>query len=194
MIGNFLCLSTIRPINRFDGVDLFLRRWSSRESALSISQPLRSEFGNLNLLGESACKYATPFTPKDPGFDTSLEPVVAEAVITAVSLGIVTYTSCEGHEYSNGQRDLWHVGTIDRNGDLKQFLLKVTEAYRMVRDVSMPELVVYEGSLHCTQANQNYPCYDLYFLDLAVNFDDYKLACKIACNILANIMRKNWSQ
>jgi hypothetical protein len=91
-------------MNRLTGFDAFLARWRERAagSAEESRMVRQSELGNRNVRGSAVDTEAYSYVPTEAAFEGSLEPGIRELVLFLVNgLGVVTYSSCEGHRSSD---------------------------------------------------------------------------------------------
>jgi hypothetical protein len=127
-----------RAHNRSGRVDLFMKLWDRPLSEAQSNQlkkvaPVsqqRSSAGNLNNEGTPYPSLSCLISRFHPDFEGVIEPGVKELLLMiAVDLNLVTYTSCEGHHYSNSdcEPDERHVGMIPRNAEELSAILNVFE-------------------------------------------------------------------
>jgi hypothetical protein len=90
--------------NQLDGIDELISAWSDlTHSSNSIDVIKKTgRHGNINQTGEPDCYSGTILSRNHPDFQSAIEPGVRRLVTTlANKWGCVTYTSCEGHRYSD---------------------------------------------------------------------------------------------
>lgn len=115
-----------RNFNSSSKVEQFIRLWDKplddRTRAILAEKAKvtqrRSEYGNINNAGTPYPSPSCLVNRFHPDFESVLEPGVRDLVYAVgIDHGLVTYTSCEGHDYrqTNEWNDVRHVGLIARN-------------------------------------------------------------------------------
>jgi hypothetical protein len=117
------------PVNHLSDVAAFRRAWDRGRPAGDPPPPpqRRGPHGHINLTGSPDEPSAADLVPHDRRFWSEIEPGVLPLVFAVVSLGLITYSSCEGHQRGQayGEPKLYrHVGVLPRDG---QELRTVTE-------------------------------------------------------------------
>jgi hypothetical protein len=92
-----------RPVNRIPSLSRFIARWddaSNVENERQVTLAL-SEFGNINQTGTPGASSSPICTPHQSQFAACLEAGIRPLTLLLVQrFGLVTHTSCEGHEYT----------------------------------------------------------------------------------------------
>ncbi|WP_329842415.1 hypothetical protein [Stenotrophomonas hibiscicola] len=97
-----------RGFNQSTQVDLFIRLWdtpidevvSERLAILAPLQQISSPFGNMNNTGTPYPSTSCLASRFHPDFESVIEPGVKGLLFAiAIDHNLVTYTSCEGHDY-----------------------------------------------------------------------------------------------
>lgn len=164
-----------RSYNRSDRVELFMRLWDSplseeemkRLGAAAPITQMRSDFGNLNNTGTpfpSASCLASRF---HPDFVSVIEPGVHDFLLAiAIDHNLVTYTSCEGHDYRAKKRepDERHVGVILRDRDEELRAIATFEDVGTDVNRTLPESAVEVALMFHSVSDGDliYPALDLY--------------------------------
>jgi hypothetical protein len=161
--------------NHSSRVDLFMRLWDTPMTAaqqdelarsVSVTQQ-RSAFGNLNNEGTPYPSQSCLISRFHPDFESIIEPGVRSLLATiAIDLDLVTYTSCEGHNYTGTARcpDERHVGIIPRSTDEAARVLGVFEAAARATNQRHPGAAAEAAIMRHTVADGDrvYPAIDLY--------------------------------
>ncbi|CAN5626725.1 hypothetical protein BH10PSE14_BH10PSE14_22170 [soil metagenome] len=106
-----------RGVNRIENLGAFLRSWLGADNVGDSPSPAsrRSRFGNINLAGDDWASESQLLPFRHAAFTESIEPGVRALAMAFVDLGTITYTSCEGHFYTDREPDELHVGALIRN-------------------------------------------------------------------------------
>ena len=104
-----------RDVNEIASVEVLLTEWTSLSTRKSKQFKISSS-GNINLNGEINGKHAVVYAPVDLHFESSIENGVKPLVFALVNEPrLVTYTSCEGHNYWMEEHySECHVGVLPR--------------------------------------------------------------------------------
>lgn len=193
-----------RSHNRSDRVELFMRLWDRPLSdeemqrlgeAAPISQ-IRSDFGNLNNTGAPFPADSCLASRFHPDFVSVIEPGVKELLLTiAIDHNLVTYTSCEGHDYRANERepDERHVGVIPRDEAEMERAVKTFEAVgeqiNRALEASSVEATLMAHTV--SDGNRVYPALDLYLSKKAqAQWDDYFAQIDDAAERLTVLLRE----
>jgi HEXXH motif-containing protein len=145
----------------------FLRRWEQHEAGPSLA-PKTSARGNVNVTGAAGDPLAYAFVPADPAFERAIEPRILPLVQALIDrLGVVTYSSCEGHAGAAGASlHPAHVGIIPRcpleAERVAAALESCAEHIRAKRTAPHIEVRVQRRALESEHGER--PCLDLWFL------------------------------
>ncbi|WP_159095471.1 MULTISPECIES: hypothetical protein [Stenotrophomonas] len=176
-----------RAHNRSDQVDLFMRLWDvplddAQMRHIGEHAPIsqkRSIFGNMNHEGAPYPASSCLASRFHPDFLAVVEPGVRDFLVAiAVDHNLVTYTSCEGHDYRpDGRRpDERHVGLIPRSAEESARAIAVFEAVGRSLN-AMPASPAVEVALMLNEVHDGqavYPTIDLYLSKHAdADWDDY---------------------
>ncbi|MBA0263641.1 MULTISPECIES: hypothetical protein [Stenotrophomonas] len=164
-----------RGFNQSTQVDLFIRLWdtpidevvSERLAILAPLQQISSPFGNMNNTGTPYPSTSCLASRFHPDFESVIEPGVKGLLFAiAIDHNLVTYTSCEGHDYRSDGRepDERHVGVVSRDGDEH---CKVVAAFTEVAsrfNAGYPSAAIEAALMVHTvrSAAREYPAVDLY--------------------------------
>ena len=127
----------VRPArhNRATGIAGFLDGWDA--PAPPSAGPEVSDDGNISVDGALATYVGHMIGRRHPDFGRFIEPGVRDLVDVLVDdLGLVTYSSCEGHRYSSSDRapGLRMVGVLPRSdGELRLATVVLLAAIRKAR-------------------------------------------------------------
>lgn len=117
---------TPRQVNEVSNLGWVVRNWASgRVAAATDDRAPRSKFGNINIDCTPHSSRSLLLPASDGAFFTHIEPGVRRLVAAFVALGLITYTSCEGHDYDEGTPDERHVGLVIRTLDEKERVLEL---------------------------------------------------------------------
>lgn len=110
-------------MNRMNDISRFVRQW---DSAL-VTPPDRSQLSSLvNLSGDAKTPVAVIFPPWHSGFWPSIEEgIFTLAEILVWRLGLITYSSCQGHLLGDNAVTPRHIGIIPRSVAEHQWILRV---------------------------------------------------------------------
>lgn len=176
-----------RAHNRSDQVELFMRLWDlplddAQMQHIGQRAPIsqkRSVFGNMNNDGAPYPASSCLASRFHPDFLAVVEPGVRDFLVAiAVDHNLVTYTSCEGHDYRPDGRlpDERHVGVIPRNGEEGERAIAVFE--QVGRSINAaPASPAVEVALMLNRVHDGeavYPTIDLYLSKQPnAGWDDY---------------------
>lgn len=174
-----------REENNFPGARQFMHRWDffrdrPTPSALGTirSSVKRSETGNLNIRGTNYASTSTMFISRQDGFlDVVEKGVRAWVELFAIAYDMITYTSCEGHDYGNAiPPDQRHVGIIPRSDAeyriCRDFFMAVAEHWNRTGQNHCSEAAIMEGRLRDRDADL--PTLDFYLIKIqATSWADY---------------------
>jgi len=125
-----------------------------------------SEAGNINFGGVIAGTYAHIFVPDETDFEASIEDGVRPIVLTIVrDGGLITYTSCEGHDYgSTDGGSECHVGVLPRTRAELRRALKTFRyaAMRAAKNLAVSSVAVYPWHLYDRDSKREVPVVDMY--------------------------------
>jgi hypothetical protein len=99
--------------------DFFANREAPSARGAMKNATHQSSAGNLNIAGTDSSSASVIFVQNQDGFLEAIEPGVRRLVaLLACELGLITYTSCEGHQYvANREPDVRSAGILPRNTD-----------------------------------------------------------------------------
>ena len=130
-----------RQVNSIRHLQSFLDRWkeaAARAPDSCVKTVERSATGNINLGSQArtAPSHLLPRGHKD--FYRFIEPGILPWVAFVVTeLDLITYTSCEGHRYPNGDIDERHVGMLVESQEKADLLRNLHEDVE-IDLISMP--------------------------------------------------------
>ena len=127
-----------RGTNNSSRVEPFMKLWDiplspAQQEKLKREGPVaqkRAETGNLNVEGTPYPSFSCLLTRFHPDFEAVVEPGVRQFLYAiAIDHDLVTYTSCEGHFYTEegSIQDERHVGIIPRNPEERRRALAMFE-------------------------------------------------------------------
>ncbi|HEU4581541.1 MAG TPA: hypothetical protein VFS67_24955 [Polyangiaceae bacterium] len=146
--------------------------------------PRQSAAGNRNLWGSAADTEAYTYVRRQPAFVESIEPRIRPLVLYLVDqLGLITYSSCEGHWPAAGAPfRAAHVGilpeSLDEGGGgappLQQRLeWLVVAASQTMSELEHPSLGVRTVVDELETELGLRPCIDVWFLPIDTSLDSY---------------------
>jgi hypothetical protein len=94
---------TTRPVNLVRDINRFLAAWDDPTADFNRREVriFATTCGNLNDTGDPGPDRGVLLTRWHPAFSDAIEPGVRELVLLLVEgFGLVTYTSCQGHDYT----------------------------------------------------------------------------------------------
>jgi hypothetical protein len=148
----------------------FIEQWDDLGTACGTmpASARRSPFGNVNSSGEPNCEDALVLTPQDRSFPDILEDGVRDLVLAFVRRRRwITYTSCEGHDYSGSGLEPVerHVGLLPRDqrewSMLRGYLDDACRLLEVQSAASAVELALMEQTL--VDGSEAFPVLDIYF-------------------------------
>lgn len=164
-----------RGFNQSTQVDLFIRLWdtpiddtvSERLATLAPIQQISSPFGNMNNTGTPYPSTSCLASRFHPDFESVIEPGVKDFLFAiAIDHNLVTYTSCEGHDYRSDGRepDERHVGVVSRDEDEhRKVVAAFTEVASRFNAGYASEAIEAALMVHTVRsAEREYPTVDLY--------------------------------
>ncbi len=191
-----------RGHNHSTRVDLFIRLWDTplpdadaeRLATVAPIQQISSSFGNMNNTGTPFPSTSCLASRFHPDFESVIEPgVKAFLFAIAIDHNLVTYTSCEGHDYRLDDRtpDERHVGVVGRDQAEHQRIVDAFTGVAVAFNACPPspaiEAALMIHSVH--SGEREYPAVDLYLSKReAASWDDYFAEVDAACEHLIGML------
>ncbi|AXI78555.1 radical SAM/SPASM domain-containing protein [Peterkaempfera bronchialis] len=178
------------PVNRMRDVQAFLTTWDNPTAPRRPAELHTSEFGNINTTGLPGTQLADDLDPAHPQWAAAIEPGVKPLVDHLTSRWhLVTYDSCEGHQYddparNNQPRD---VGLLPRTPT--EYAATAVALCRAANRcaAAMPaavRLLVARNNLTCETTGRTYPVLDLRLLPTSGTADSAYFAILDAATAL----------
>jgi hypothetical protein len=173
-----LRIDELRKTNEMSEILHFVGTWVSEHLVTEPSDVSyqTSRFGNINTDGSAFSGYARTLTMQNPLFYSLIEPAVRPLVAVCVKdLGLVTYTSCEGHAYPDRHLNSeLHVGILPRSTAEHQLVLEVFGAVcQHVKSRTVAgQFSLATGEVTDRESGEKWPAIDLYLISRGT-WDDY---------------------
>ena len=142
-------------INRVSNLQEFVKSWDDGGVSSKNAKVVRGPSGNINLTGKPN-DVSWNIVKNDKRFESFIEPGVRDLVLVIVNhLELVTYTSCEGHAYTDDlhKPDRRHVGIAPRN------LIEAGQIWKLVEPLCAQLSEEVAVRLEVTTLDDKFNCY-----------------------------------
>jgi hypothetical protein len=183
-------ISDFRQSNEMTEVLHFINTWSSAHAVASPDeiQHRTSSFGNINSDGSAFGGYARTLTLLSPLFFALVEPTVRPLVkVCTEDLGLITYTSCEGHAYPDDRlNSQLHVGVLPRSAEEYGLVLQIFDAVfqRVNLGTSGAQFAIVKGEVIDRATDEKWPVIDLYLINLGLWPEYYESRVNNVSNLI----------
>ncbi|MCU0748538.1 MAG: hypothetical protein MUF13_03230 [Akkermansiaceae bacterium] len=175
----------IAMVNFLNGLESLISEWDDQTPREPDKDKdlifVNGEEGTINSNGKLSCLEASIFSRNSRIFEDAIEKGVKSLVLYLTdSVGLITYTSCEGHRVNRELNILKHrnVGILPRNLEEYNFVkynLKQVESFFVkLNNNKCVQVTIDENFVE--SENGKMPCIDILFLPKLGKENDYFLA------------------